>query len=238
MDRYVFGIIAARKCTPQPVEFAMNIQARAVIIGTAAFFTLTGCATKGALRRGLDEQRVSLDTERAARMSADSAQAAANASTARELASLRTDLNGLRTEFGAKIAEVAQGLQFAFPVHFGYNDASVRNSDMAALDRFASVVQKHYPGAHVTVEGFADPAGGKSYNVLLSQRRADAVKQYVSGKGVDPTLINAIGYGKTRLVKASASRDMPGAELNRRVVFVIETPANPDASRLTASRGQ
>ena len=216
----------------------MNINARAILVGTAAVFMLTGCATKGALRRGLDEQRVSLESERAARFAADSAQMEANASTQRDLALLRTDLNGLRSEFGAKIAEVAQGLQFAFPVHFAYDDAAVRSSDMAALDRFASVVQKHYPGAHVTVEGFADPAGSRNYNVMLSQRRAQAVKQYVTGKGVDPSLINAIGYGKTRLVKSTASRDMPGAELNRRVVFVIETPANPDANRLTASTGQ
>jgi peptidoglycan-associated lipoprotein len=120
-------------------------------------------------------------------------------------------------------------------LHFAYNAATVRNADIAALDRFATVVQKHYPGAHLTVEGFADPAGSARYNATLSQRRAEAVKQYVSGKGVDPSLINAIGYGKTRLVKSTASRDMPGAELNRRVVFVIETPANPDANRLTAS---
>jgi peptidoglycan-associated lipoprotein len=216
----------------------MKTQVRALLIGTTALFSLTGCATKGALRRGLEEQRVSLDSERAARLAADNAQAEANANTQRELAALRTDLNGLRTEFGAKIAEVAQGLQFAFPVHFAYNDATVRSSDMAALDRFASVVQKHYPGAHVTVEGFADPKGSKNYNVMLSQRRAEAVKQYVSGKGVDPSLVNAIGYGKTRLVKAAASGDQPGAELNRRVVFVIETPANPDANRVTASSGQ
>ena len=216
----------------------MSIQGRALLIGTAAVFTLTGCATKGALRRGLEEQRVSLDQERAARMAADSAQAEANAATQRELASLRADLNGLRKEFGAKIAEVAQGLQFVFPVHFAYNDATVRSTDMAALDRFASVVQKHYPGAHLTVEGFADPAGSQNYNVLLSQRRAQSVKMYVSGKGVDPSLINAIGYGKARLVKAAASRDMPGAELNRRVTFVIETPANPDLNRITASTGQ
>jgi peptidoglycan-associated lipoprotein len=228
---------ASRIVPPNHWSFAMN-KARAVFIGTAALFSLTACATKGALRRGLDEQRVSLEQERAARLSADSAQAEANANTQRELASLRTDLNGLRTEFGAKIAEVAQGLQFAFPVHFAYNDATVRSSDMAALDRFAGVVQRHYPGAHVTVEGFADPAGSQNFNVMLSQRRAQAVKQYVSGKGVDPSLINAIGYGKTRLVRSSASRDMPGAELNRRVVFVIETPANVDANRLTASTGQ
>jgi outer membrane protein OmpA-like peptidoglycan-associated protein len=215
--------------------------ARALVLCTIAVFSLTACATNGAMHKGLNEQRELLAAESAARASADSAQTAAqvaaNENMQREVASLRTDLTGLRTEFGAKIAEVAQGLQFAFPVHFAYNDAAVRNGDMAALDRFASVVQKHYPGAHLTVEGFADPAGGTKYNVVLSQHRAEAVKQYVSGKGVDPSLINAVGYGKTRLVKSTASRDMPGAELNRRVVFVIETPANPDANRLTASTG-
>ena len=50
--------------------------------------------------------------------------------------------------------------------------------------------------------------------------------------------MSAVGYGKARLVNGNASRDMPGAELNRRVVFVIETAANPDAARLTASTGQ
>ncbi|MEP6729445.1 MAG: OmpA family protein [bacterium] len=216
----------------------MNVPTRALVLCTTAVFSLTACATKGALRRGLDEQHFALDSERVARLAADSAvRADAQRDLAREVASLRTDLQGLRTEFGAKIAEVATGLQFAFPVHFAYNDASVRDTDKVALDRFATVVQKHYPGAHVTVEGFADPAGGNKYNIVLSQRRAEAVKQYVGGKGVDPTLINAVGYGKTRLVNRTATRDMPGAELNRRVVFVIETPANPDLGRVTASTG-
>lgn len=181
-------------------------------------FSLSACATRGALRRGLDQ-------ERTARMSSDSAQSQELASQRAELASLRTDLNSLRTEFGAKIAEVAEGLQFIMPVHFAYDDATVRNADGPQLDKFANVVQKHYPGAKVTVEGFADPAGSVQYNLALSQRRADAVRDYITSKGVDPSLVGTVGYGKSRLVYADASRDMPGAELNRRVVFVIETPA-------------
>ena len=212
----------------------MNVQMRTVALCTAGLFSLTACATKGALRRGLDEQRVSLENERIARLAADSAQ---RVDTQREIASLRSDLQVLRTEFGAKIAEVAQGIQFAFPVHFGFNDAAIRDADVAALNRFSVVVRKHYPGARVTVEGFADPAGSAVYNIALSQRRADAVKQFVSDKGIDPSLINAIGYGKTRLVNRTASRDMPGAALNRRVVFVIETPANADVPRGIASLG-
>jgi outer membrane protein OmpA-like peptidoglycan-associated protein len=61
------------------------------------------------------------------------------------------------------------------------------------------------------------------------------VKGYVSQKGMDASLVNAVGYGETRQVKRGAAKDAPGAELNRRVVFVIETPANADATKVTAS---
>lgn len=202
----------------------MTLPIRTFVACAGAVLSLSACATKGALRQGLDEERM-------ARVSADSAQ---RAELAREMASLRTDLRGLRTEFGAKIAEVADGMQFAFPVHFAYDDASVRAADIALLDRFARVVQKHYAGAHVTVEGFADPAGTPRYNLALSQRRAEAVRDYISGRGIDPGLVNAVGYGESRLVKRNASRDAPGAELNRRVVFVIETPGS--APRVVAAR--
>jgi peptidoglycan-associated lipoprotein len=191
-------------------------------------FTLTACATKGYVNKRVDAQAVALDAERTARVQADEAQRA-------DIQALRTDLQNLRTEFGAKITEVSQGLQFAFPVHFAFNDANVRTEDAAALDRFANVVSKHYTGAKVTVEGFADPAGSSRYNVALSQRRADAVKAYVASKGLDASLIEAVGYGENRQVNKGAWGDQPGAELNRRVVFVIETPANADANKVTAS---
>lgn len=184
----------------------------------AGMLSLSACATKGALREGLE-------VERSARVAGDSAN---RADMQREVASLRTDLTGLRTEFGAKISEVAEGLKFAFPVHFAYDDATVRQADAAALERFASVAAKHYPGAKITVEGFADPAGSARYNLDLSRRRAESVRSYLGEHGVDPSLVNAVGYGKTRLVRRDASRDMPGAELNRRVVFVIETPASAE----------
>jgi peptidoglycan-associated lipoprotein len=204
---------------------------RTLTLCSAGLLSLSACATKGALRKGLEAQTAALESERAARTSADEAQRA-------ELAQLRTDLQGLRTEFGAKITEVSEGMKFAFPVHFAYNDATVRETDVAALDRFASVVTKHYPGAKITVEGFADPAGSARYNLALSQRRAEAVKNHIASKGLDGTLVEAVGYGKTRLVNRGASGDQPGAELNRRVVFVIETPANADAARTTAAATQ
>ena len=213
----------------------MKVPMRTLTLCAAGMFSLSACATKGYVNKRVDAQAVAqtaaLDSERAARTQADEA-------TKAELASLRKDIDSLRTEFGAKITQVAEGMKFAFPVHFAYNDATARTEDAAALDRFANIVSKHYNGAKVTVEGFADPAGSSRYNVGLSQRRAEAVKAYVSSKGLDASLINTVGYGETRQVTRGASGDQPGAELNRRVVFVIESPANADANRVTASLEQ
>jgi peptidoglycan-associated lipoprotein len=204
----------------------MSLSIRTLTVCTVGMLTLSACATRGALRRGLEN-------ERTARVAADSAHSADIASLRVDVASLRADLTSLRSEFGAKISEVAQGLQFVMPVHFGYDDATVRPADQAALDRFASVAAKYYPGSKVTVEGFADPAGTIQYNLALSQRRADAVRDYITQRGLDASLVNTIGYGESRLVR-NASRDMPGAELNRRVVFVIETPGEARAATVAA----
>ena len=209
----------------------MIVSMRTLTLCAAGMLTLSGCATKGYVNKRVDAQAVALDSERTARIQADEA-------TKAEIATLRNDLQALRTEFGAKITEVAEGMKFAFPVHFAFNDATVRTEDAAALDRFANIVSKHYNGAKVTVEGFADPAGSNRYNAELSQRRAEAVKAYVSSKGLDASLIDAVGYGETRQVSRGAWGDQPGAELNRRVVFVIESPANADANRVTASLEQ
>jgi peptidoglycan-associated lipoprotein len=204
----------------------MSLSIRTLTVCTVGMLTLSACATRGALRRGLED-------ERNARVASDSAQRADIASLRVDVASLRADLTSLRSEFGAKISEVAQGLQFVMPVHFAYDDATVRAADQAALDRFASVAAKYYPGSNVTVEGFADPAGSVEYNLALSQRRADAVRSYITSRGLDASLVNTVGYGESRLVR-NASRDQPGAELNRRVVFVIETPGEARAATVAA----
>jgi outer membrane protein OmpA-like peptidoglycan-associated protein len=186
-----------------------------------ATMTLGACATRGHVRTALAEQRAEVDAaiagERTERIAADERLAA-------DLATLRNDLQAMRTEFNASIEAVAEGLQFALPVHFAFDDASLRETDRPALERFVRIVNRHYPGAVVTVEGFADPAGTASYNRALSQRRADAVRDWLLQQSVQAH-VRTVGYGETRQVVEGAQKDDPGAELNRRVVFVIETPA-------------
>ena len=200
---------------------------RFVALAAVAATTFSACATKGFVRRGLDEQRVALGQERSERVAGDSASRAELAMTSAairaELASLRTDLGMLRTEFGTKISAMEGQVTFAMPVHFDFDAAAVRPQDEAALTKFAQVAQAHYKGALITVEGFADPAGGAAYNLRLSRNRADAVRDFLLTKGFDAGNIRTVGYGKARLVRPGAEKGEAGAELNRRVTFVIET---------------
>src|SRR5919201_3382649 len=186
-------------------------------------FVSAGCATKGFVRKELAAQRTAIDSviamERTERMAGDSA---LRGEFTTQLASLRADLTSLRDTFNVRITALENGVQFATPVNFAFDDATVREEDKALLDRFAMVVQKYYPGSKITVEGFADPVGGANYNRRLSQRRADAVKTYLTEKGLSSD-IKTVGYGEARPVVPGAGKDDPGAEQNRRVVFVIES---------------
>ena len=197
-----------------------------------AVLALNACATKGFVRRELD---TGLTSERAARTSGDSSirtEVAGEMSAVKseistlktDVAALRRDLTALRTEFGAKITAMENGMKFAFPVTFAYDDATVRDDDRASLDRFVQVVNKYYGGALVTVEGFADPAGAPRYNLALSQRRAESVSSYLTQSGITGVSLRSVGLGEVRQVVEGAERDMPGAQSNRCGVFSRQRP--------------
>jgi peptidoglycan-associated lipoprotein len=197
--------------------------------------TLSACATKGYVRQQVE---TGVTTERTARVAGDSSLnsslttsmttqfAAVNGrvdALKTDVESLRRDLTTLRTEFGAKITAMENGMKFDMPVTFVYDDAGVRDADRPLLDRFAQVVNKYYGGSMVTVEGFADPSGSVKYNLDLSKRRADNVAAYLSQAGLTGVSMKTVGYGEARQVAPGAEKDAPGAQSNRRVVFVIET---------------
>lgn len=203
----------------------MNV--RAIAVMALAVPLVTGCVSNSKFNRTIAEQNAALETERTARTSADEALQSDVQSLRTDVQNLRTELQNLRTEFGAKITAMEEGLKFALPVNFAFDDATVRPEDVPALDRFARVVQNYYQGSKITVEGFADPAGTMAYNRALSTRRAESVRAHLMTAGVNPDLVEAIGYGETRQVVMGAERDDPGAEKNRRVVFVVESRGEP-----------
>jgi outer membrane protein OmpA-like peptidoglycan-associated protein len=190
-----------------------------VVLVLVAPLALQACATKGFVRKQVATARAATDS---ALVAEQNARVAADNDLAARIAALRTDIDSLRTQFNVRVVAAEEGLRFTTPVTFAYDDASVSDDARPMLERFVRVAARYYPASTITIEGFADPAGSQSYNLSLSQRRAENVRAHLASLGLTGNQLRAVGYGETRLVVPNAEKDDPGAKTNRRVVFVIE----------------
>ena len=86
------------------------------------------------------------------------------------------------------------------------------------LDQLAQFLADH-PDRRLEIDGFTDSVGPDSYNLDLSQRRANAVKSALQVRGIGATRITTQGYGKEFPVASNA--DSGGRQLNRCVEVVI-----------------
>jgi len=103
-------------------------------------------------------------------------------------------------------------------VFFGFDRYDLTPEATATLDRQAAWL-KQYPGVTVTIEGHADERGTREYNLALGERRANAVKNYLSALGIDGARVQTISYGKERPA-VLGSNESAWAQ-NRRGVTVI-----------------
>ena len=104
-------------------------------------------------------------------------------------------------------------------VFFDVDSAAVRPGLYREIDRIAQVMTR-YPRMTIMVEGFTDSTGSEDYNLRLSERRAEAVRRLLVGRGVDSRQIRAIGYGESRPIASNRTRE--GRQFNRRVEIRIQ----------------
>ncbi len=108
-----------------------------------------------------------------------------------------------------------------------------------ARERLAKVsgIVLAYPTLHVAIEGHTDSIGSHDYNQQLSERRAQAVRDYFVQQGINSAAVEARGYGKTEPI---ATNDTPeGRQQNRRVELILSGDAiGTDAPPQTASQRQ
>jgi outer membrane protein OmpA-like peptidoglycan-associated protein len=105
---------------------------------------------------------------------------------------------------------------------FEYDSAVLQPSAIEQLRKLGTLIQRN-PGATFTVEGYTDSFGTPEYNIDLSQRRADSVKQYlVEAMGISPAQIETRGYGMTKF-RASPNGSIEEQSPNRRVEIVVHT---------------
>src|SRR5690606_5871836 len=104
-------------------------------------------------------------------------------------------------------------------IYFDYDKATFRTESYTELNDLVTMLRQN-PAVKVEISGHTDTWGHWRYNRTLSQRRAGAVKDYLTAKGIDPRRIRAVGYGESRPI-ASNDDEKDGRELNRRVEFVV-----------------
>ena len=123
-------------------------------------------------------------------------------------------------------------------VHFAFDKDVLTPEAKTALDQIATDVP-NTKGYILTVEGATDSSGDSEYNYGLSQRRADAVIQYLAAQhSIPPHKIYLIGLGKDKPVDSNKTRE--GRAKNRRVdvrLMTNTTASAPSASAATQSSG-
>ncbi len=103
-------------------------------------------------------------------------------------------------------------------VFFGY-DSSDLDSDALELLQDQVAWLKQNSGVSITIEGHCDERGTREYNLALGEKRAQAVKNYLIGLGINPDRVSTISYGKERPAVVG-SNDGAWAQ-NRRSVTIV-----------------
>ena len=115
-------------------------------------------------------------------------------------------------------------------VLFDTGRAELKPGGVRMLQKVADFLRQ-YPQRTIMVEGFTDSIGGETYNLSLSERRANAVRATLVGMGVSPDRVHTQGFGKAFPI---ASNGNPaGRQLNRRVEVVI----SDDSGRIPPRAG-
>ncbi len=127
---------------------------------------------------------------------------------------LRDQLNLILTT-----SDTARGLIVNMSdVLFDTNQATLKPGAREKLAKVSGILLA-YPTLHMTVEGYTDSTGTDEYNLKLSQRRADSVREYVVSNGINGSNVEAHGYGKDKPVATNDTA--AGRQQNRRVEMVV-----------------
>jgi outer membrane protein OmpA-like peptidoglycan-associated protein len=223
-------VIDGRHMDPALYQHRVYVADRLVQIAEAE--GLARFAEVRATDLGRERDRLALDARnrelRDARATASDALAAAAAerraaelarSEAREtrveIDALRADLSDLQAQQTERGLVVTLG-----DVLFETDRAELKPGAERTLDGLVRALRDD-PAASVSIEGHTDSTGGRDYNIDLSLRRAQAVKDYLASRGIDPGRVSALGLGADYPVASNTTE--AGRQQNRRVEVVVQT---------------
>ncbi len=132
----------------------------------------------------------------------------------KQAAELRKDLEG------AEIERVGEGIKITFRqgIQFAVNSAELTAASKTNLQDLAKTLNK-YEDTNILIEGHTDSTGKHDHNVRLSERRANAVSNYLKTLGITGVRLTTVGYGPDQPVSDNSTVD--GRQQNRRVEVAI-----------------
>jgi outer membrane protein OmpA-like peptidoglycan-associated protein len=112
-------------------------------------------------------------------------------------------------------------------VLFATGKAELSPDAMRSVNKLVEFLQK-YTNRNVLIEGHTDSVGSDELNLTLSQKRADSLKEALTGKGVEEKRITTVGYGKKYPVATNDTA--AGKQQNRRVeVSILNEGVKPES---------
>jgi OOP family OmpA-OmpF porin len=109
-------------------------------------------------------------------------------------------------------------------INFDFDKSNIKREFVPVLDEAAQIL-KDNPSVRVTIEGYTDSKGTEAYNQKLSERRANAVKNYLVSRGVEASRLDAVGKGESDPVAPNTKpngKDNPeGRAMNRRAELKV-----------------
>ncbi len=134
---------------------------------------------------------------------------------------------------GAKVERIGEGIKITFDsgILFDVDRADLKYDSKTELAQLSMILNK-YEDTNIMLAGHTDSTGSAEYNYRLSERRAQSVADYLTTQAVNPTRLDARGFGKDEPV---ADNDTAaGRALNRRVEVAIW--ANDKLKKVAASK--
>ena len=122
---------------------------------------------------------------------------------------------------GATVVREGEGIKVVLgenAVRFDFDKATLTSEAQQNLDKIISTF-KEYPDTNISIFGYTDSKGADDYNLGLSQRRAQAVVDYMTAHGIAASRLTSKGMGKADPIGDNATD--AGRALNRRVEFAI-----------------
>lgn len=131
-----------------------------------------------------------------------------------EVPAATTEAQEFRRKMGLDKIAVGYRMILDF-IYFDFNSARLKPESNEELGRLKTFLESN-PEASIEIAGHTDSWGPKAYNKTLSQKRAQAIVDFLVQQGIDTSRLTANGYGEEQPL-ATNDDEMEGRELNRRV---------------------